>query len=250
MTCSDHFIPFISPFIPGTMNQYFRYVVAGKTDAEVKAIMKTAMDADPDADDFNAAKTTQMMAAVAGMVAGGTKGELKFKPENTVECRVCLTSALKTITAADVKQVVTATPAAATLVDVAQSTMTETPKKNSVTQRTCGTAVYAPLPGKTVAEVTVEFAKLEKQARRALRVLIGRELGDDEGTVSSGESNSIVLGDDNSVSSSAAADSTPPASSPSAAEEETMLGNAATIKAPRLGRVVGVCAAAVVALML
>jgi hypothetical protein len=84
------------------------------------------------------------------------------------------------------------------LVNADEAKVTEMPKKDTVTKRTCGTIAYPPKAGMKTEDVKKEFEKLEVTVRRSLA---GRGLDGDETTTSTAETQDIVTGDDNSEAS-------------------------------------------------
>merc|ERR1712166_1473263 len=163
--------------------------LAGLSDDEASELMENSMNSDPDADDYTPSKKKEMMQAVRGVVAGGKTGQLKFQKEPKIELRICLTSATNTITVADIKKVVSDSATAAALVLLKLAVTTEVPKKDDITQRTCGTVVIPVKDEKLMASVKNVFAALTFLERRGLG---GRNLNTDETTVSSGRSQVIV----------------------------------------------------------
>jgi len=124
-----------------------------------------------------------------------------------IYCRVCLENDKATdFKIADVKKLVEDNSKANAEIDAAKVKELEKPSKGEVTERACGTVSYPPKPGKKAEDVKTAFSELEKKARRALRMLIGRNLA--EGTTSSGEVSTIVAGDDDSVATNPAANYT------------------------------------------
>lgn len=170
---------------------------AGKTDTEVSAVIKAEMENDPDAPDYEP-KKAELLKAAKAVAEGGVKGDLKFKPMKTVSCRVCVTSDTKTLTADTLKKVVEDVKKAKDLVNADEAKVTEMPKKDTVTKRTCGTIAYPPKAGMKTEDVKKEFEKLEVTVRRSLA---GRGLDGDETTTSTAETQDIVTGDDNSEAS-------------------------------------------------
>merc|ERR1712166_701622 len=174
---------------------------AGKTDTEVSAVIKAEMEKDPDAPDYEP-KKAELLKAANAVAEGGVKGDLKFKPMKTVSCRVCVTSDTKTLTADTLKKVVEDVKKAKDLVNADEAKVTEMPKKDTVTKRTCGTIAYPPKAGMKTEDVKKEFEKLEVTVRRSLA---GRGLDSDDTTTSTAETQDIVTGDDNSEASDPAA---------------------------------------------
>merc|ERR1711865_830721 len=155
---------------------------------------------DPDAPDYEP-KKAELLKAANAVAEGGVKGDLKFKPMKTVSCRVCVTSDTKTLTADTLKKVVEDVKKAKDLVNADEAKVTEMPKKDTVTKRTCGTIAYPPKAGMKTEDVRKEFEKLEVTVRRSLA---GRGLDGDDTTTSTAETQDIVTGDDNSEASDAA----------------------------------------------
>jgi len=183
---------------------------AGKTDAEIEKEMEDAAKANKDTFDFTDKKKKEMKTAVDAIVAGDEKGDLKLKPEKKVYCRVCMEGTkAKDLKIDDVKKLVTDNKKAKDVADERKEKVEvlEKPAVDKTTERSCGTASYPPKGGKTAKQVKDAFADLEKKARRALRMLTGRDLAEGAST-SSGEVNSIVPGDDDSVATNPAADYT------------------------------------------
>jgi hypothetical protein len=220
---------------------------AGKSDAEVAAVIKAEMEKDPDAPDYESKKDDLLKAAKA-VAEGGVQGDLKFKPLKTVSCRVCVTSDTKTLTIDQLKKVVEEVKAAKDLVNADKAMVTETPKKDEVTKRTCGTVAFPPKDGMKTEDVKKEFEKLEVKVRRALA---RRGLAGDETTTSSGETQGIVTGDDNSEASDPAGSSTPTTEPTAPAPTEVIKGttSAGEKLATRVAVVVATFAAVAAALM-
>ena len=167
------------------------------------------MTSSPDCDDYTEKKGEQMMKAVEALITGGIAGDLKFKPEKIVALRACMESVESTLSEDDIKSIVTGNAKAKKVANQKLADVTEAPVKDEISCITCGTVVYPPVKGQTAAHVEVEFAELEKSTRRALRMLLGRDLGNDQSTsVSSGEVNTIVPGDDDSVAENPGPDNT------------------------------------------
>merc|ERR1712166_101857 len=133
----------------------------------VSAVIKAEMEKDPDAPDYEP-KKAELLKAANAVAEGGVKGDLKFKPMKTVSCRVCVTSDTKTLTADTLKKVVEDLKKAKDLVNADEAKVTEMPKKDTVTKRTCGTIAYPPKAGMKTEDVKKEFEKLEVTVRRSL----------------------------------------------------------------------------------
>ncbi len=180
---------------------------AGKADADIEKEVETLMKDDEDSFDYTAEKKKEVKAAIDFMIEGDKKGDLKLKPMKEIYCRVCLENDKATdFKIADVKKLVEDNSKANAEIDAAKVKELEKPSKGEVTERACGTVSYPPKPGKKAEDVKTAFSELEKKARRALRMLIGRNLA--EGTTSSGEVSTIVAGDDDSVATNPAANYT------------------------------------------
>ena len=168
-------------------------VKAGKTDDEVIEVIKTKMKECLDAPDFDEKVESQekYIKLAKAMAAGGKAGDLKFKKMKRGVMRMTMTSEKKTFTEDDLKKMVTMT--SEKIIDVEKIVVTEKPKKDEVTKRTCGTMTFPPKAGKTSAEVVEAIEGIKKLVRRALR-----QLSDDEATTSTDEEETIVTGDDDS----------------------------------------------------
>ena len=92
-----------------------------KTDVEIETKMKSVMDASKDANDFTPELKASMLKAAKAMKEGGTKGELKQRPTGLVQIRVCLTSDTKTITADEIKTLVSDDASAVAVADGAHA---------------------------------------------------------------------------------------------------------------------------------
>ena len=225
---------------------------AGKTDTEVSAVIKAEMENDPDAPDYEP-KKAELLKAAKAVAEGGVKGDLKFKPMKTVSCRVCVTSDTKTLTADTLKKVVEDVKKAKDLVNADEAKVTEMPKKDTVTKRTCGTIAYPPKAGMKTEDVKKEFEKLEVTVRRSL----AGHLDGDETTTSTAETQDIVTGDDNSEASDPAGsddkdddeDKTSTTPGPAAEEDEKMSTNAGERLATHVGVVLATFAAVAAALL-
>lgn len=180
---------------------------SGKADADIEKEVEQLMKNDEDSFDYTAKKKKEIKAAIDFTIEGDKKGDLKLKPMKEIYCRVCQEDKAATdFKIADVKKLVEDNAKAKAEIDVSKVEELEKPSKGKVSERSCGTVSYPPKPGKKAEDVDKAFSTLEKKARRALRMLIGRDLA--EGTTSSGEVSTVVAGDDDSVATNPAADYT------------------------------------------
>ena len=166
---------------------------------------------------------------------------------------MCVTSDTKTLTADTLKKVVEDVKKAKDLVNADEAKVTEMPKKDTVTKRTCGTIAYPPKAGMKTEDVKKEFEKLEVTVRRSL----AGHLDGDETTTSTAETQDIVTGDDNSEASDPAGsddkdddeDKTSTTPGPAAEEDEKMSTNAGERLATHVGVVLATFAAVAAALL-
>jgi len=175
---------------------------AGKTDVEVETILKSEFDKNPDAPDLTEEKKKKMMKNCKAIVAGGRKGNLKFKKTGKLALSVCHTSLAATtstkVTRDTIIGLIKSNAKASDVINTEASSITtfKTPKQDTVTKRTCGTIHVEPKKGKTMKEAKEKLDQIMMTTvRRALRQEIGRKLNDDEYSTSSGEVEDIVPGD-------------------------------------------------------
>jgi len=175
---------------------------AGLDDKAVEEVTKTAMEDNEDCDDYNADTKNEITTAADAVVKGGLPGDLKLKPNKTVTVKVCRKE--KELTLEEVKSMVTDNKDAKSVIDETTVKKIKTPKQDSVSKETCAACSYSPKKGQTAAKGLEAFEKLKAKARRALRMLVGRELASSDTTTSTGETNLIVPGDDDSVATNPA----------------------------------------------